>query len=234
MRKAIKRTALSLALGFGLIGGASAATTTLNGLHTTFSFDSGLVGLFGQPTVSGDSIFFTPTDFVADAILGAGAGAMDSKRATVNITVTAKNGYVLNGINLTERGDYQLMQLIPTGILGVNLSGQIRVFDTTNPAIDVTHSIQSTAPLTTIGDSTINWTANANTSFAAWQATAVNLTIENKLLAYTSSPLSEAFIEKKYVGASALVTAVPEPETYAMFLAGLGMLGAMVRRRIGR
>ncbi|MBA2659075.1 MAG: PEP-CTERM sorting domain-containing protein [Nitrosospira sp.] len=27
------------------------------------------------------------------------------------------------------------------------------------------------------------------------------------------------------------VSAIPEPETYAMLLAGLGMIGAMVRRR---
>jgi probable HAF family extracellular repeat protein len=34
-----------------------------------------------------------------------------------------------------------------------------------------------------------------------------------------------------YVDGSFSVAAVPEPETYAMFLAGLGMLGAVVRRR---
>jgi hypothetical protein len=30
-----------------------------------------------------------------------------------------------------------------------------------------------------------------------------------------------------------MVSAVPEPETYAMLLAGLGLIGAMVRRRSG-
>lgn len=34
-----------------------------------------------------------------------------------------------------------------------------------------------------------------------------------------------------YIGASYSVTAVPEPETYAMFLAGLGIMGAIARRR---
>ena len=33
---------------------------------------------------------------------------------------------------------------------------------------------------------------------------------------------------------SATVTAVPEPETYAMFLAGLGLVGAIARRRRAR
>jgi hypothetical protein len=30
------------------------------------------------------------------------------------------------------------------------------------------------------------------------------------------------------------VAAIPEPETYAMFLAGLGMMGAVARRRKGQ
>ena len=29
------------------------------------------------------------------------------------------------------------------------------------------------------------------------------------------------------------ITAVPEPETYVMFLAGLGLMGLMARRRVG-
>jgi hypothetical protein len=33
-----------------------------------------------------------------------------------------------------------------------------------------------------------------------------------------------------FANASELIKAVPEPENYAMFLAGIGMLGVMVRR----
>jgi hypothetical protein len=36
-----------------------------------------------------------------------------------------------------------------------------------------------------------------------------------------------------YNGQVSITAAVPEPETYAMFLAGLGMLGVMARRRAG-
>ena len=34
--------------------------------------------------------------------------------------------------------------------------------------------------------------------------------------------------------AGAMAAAVPEPETYAMLLAGLGLMGAVVRRRSNR
>lgn len=37
-----------------------------------------------------------------------------------------------------------------------------------------------------------------------------------------------------WIGASYTVTAVPEPETYAMFLAGLGIMGAIARRRTNK
>jgi hypothetical protein len=37
-----------------------------------------------------------------------------------------------------------------------------------------------------------------------------------------------------YIAAQYEVAAVPEPESYAMFLAGLGFIGAMVRRRSSR
>ncbi|MDP3217955.1 MAG: FxDxF family PEP-CTERM protein, partial [Deltaproteobacteria bacterium] len=40
-----------------------------------------------------------------------------------------------------------------------------------------------------------------------------------------------AFIEKKYAGLNVITTPVPEAETYAMMLAGLGLIGFAVRRR---
>jgi len=38
-------------------------------------------------------------------------------------------------------------------------------------------------------------------------------------------------VEKKFVGLSFVTTPVPEAETYAMMLAGLGLIGFVVRRR---
>lgn len=226
MHKAIKRTALALALGFGLVGGASAALQTIDGLHTTFTFDDSMLGLYGTPSVVGDTLFFTPTSFVASSSDGTGLGY---KNATINVEIGAKAGYVLSGIDLSEAGDYLLYQPVANGgALGVDLTGQIRVRDLNNLA-EVTSNIASSGPLTQVGLPTHNWSADADTSFA--NASAVNLTIENILLAYTTSAPSLAFIEKKFVGAEVQVMAVPEPDSYAMLLAGLGVLGMIVRRR---
>jgi hypothetical protein len=89
MRKQIGRTTLAIAFGFGLIGGAAAATTTIDRLHTTFSFDDGLVGLFGLSSASGDTIFFTPVTFSAQA-QAKGASDIAFTNSTFNVTVSAK------------------------------------------------------------------------------------------------------------------------------------------------
>jgi len=229
MHKAIKRTALSLALGFGLIGSAAATIQSIEGTHLTFTYDDALVGLFGTPSVSGDTLFFTPNSF---RTAGIGASSYSFVSDTFVFTVAAKSGYTLTGVDLTEQGDYRLHRPTGTGDLGVDLTGEIRVRDLGTLA-EKTANLQTTAPLTTLGSSTIDWTANADTSFQAWQSTGARVTIENVLDAWTDTTKpSSAFIEKKYVGASFQVTAVPEPETYAMFLAGLGMLGMVARRRL--
>lgn len=46
-----------------------------------------------------------------------------------------------------------------------------------------------------------------------------------------NGPGGQGFADESWKIASASVTAVPEPETYAMLLAGLGVMGAIARRR---
>lgn len=46
-----------------------------------------------------------------------------------------------------------------------------------------------------------------------------------------SNQLGEGFANESWKISAASVTAVPEPETYAMMLAGLGMMGFIARRR---
>jgi hypothetical protein len=48
---------------------------------------------------------------------------------------------------------------------------------------------------------------------------------------HLSLPTGVTFTSESGVFANSPIAAVPEPETYAMLLAGLGLMGAFVRRR---
>ncbi|MCA1925197.1 MAG: PEP-CTERM sorting domain-containing protein [Thiobacillus sp.] len=225
--KRVKILAISLfVLGQTLSGGASAAPVTLAGMNVDFSFDDALLGLFGTPGVAGNTLFFTPTSFDALSAGGAGSG-FDLTKQTINVRVTARDGFNFDSVKLAERGDYLLLGTGAT----VDVGGQLRVFDLAMPAHDRTAAILPAAPLTMTGFPTQNWSANAMVNVADWTgAKSLNVTLENILVA-SSVPGSLGFVEKKFAGLDIAVTPVPEPEVTAMLLAGLGLVGFMVSRR---
>lgn len=212
-------------LSQALTGAAYAATVTLTGNNVDFTFDDTLMGLFGQPQIAGDTLFFTPINFEAQSLNGSGLGFT---KDTINIQVTAHSGWNFDSVNLLERGDYLLLGNGST----VDVTGQIRVFDTAMPLTELTDSITPTSAMNMGGVPTKNWNADASVDVSAWNtATKLNVTVENLLLASTSSPNSLAFVEKKFAGLSLITTPVPEADTYKMMLAGLGLIGFMVARR---
>lgn len=217
-------------LGQALSGAAIAATVTLAGNTVDFSFDDALLSLFGPAAVSGDTLYFTPVDFKATSLNGAGFALTND---TVNIKVTAHADATFSSVSLIEKGDYLLLGSGSTADVG----GQMRVFDIAAPLTDTTASIASLSPLNLMGVSTHNWAAEASINLSAWESTrAINVTIENLLLASTGAVPSVAFVEKKFVGLNPVMlvaSPTPEAETYALMLAGLGLVGfAAARRRI--
>lgn len=226
-----KAALLSLALAvLPLASPAQAAIQTLVGPNVTYQYDDALVGLFGLPSLSGNSLIFTPTNFKAQSHNGAGIA---SATGTIHVKIFANAGFLFPSISVHEKGDYYLIG----SDAQVAVGGQIRAFSLSNPhAPHVTDPIVATAPLTVTTSlssfSTTNWEANATVNTpTSWSTDGVNLTIENILLAYTASPGSSAFIEKKFVGTAIVITPIPEADTYAMMLAGLGLIGWMTRRR---
>jgi hypothetical protein len=211
-----------------LSGNALAAWQTLVGTNVTYQYEDTLMGLYGQPFLSGDSLVFTPTNFKAESSNGQEVVQTGS---TINVRVYANSNYTFSAFNLTELGDYALIG----NDAQVAVGGQIRAFDLANAGSQLTDSITVTAPLTvttTLANyQTTNWQANAAIAVPTNWSNGVNLTIENILLASTSQAGSLAFVEKKFVGNSVVITPVPEAETYAMMLAGLGLIGFMVGRR---
>ena len=237
--KLIQATGLALVLGL-TAAPASAVSVTLVGDTVSFTFDDALLGLFGTPTVVGDSLFFLPTDFKATS---SDDGFMITSE-TMNIEVTANTGYEISGAAVVEGGDYFNINSDFAAGEGVAAGGQFIVRDLDNPLDSSVSSIVADAPLTDLttlaGFSTTSWSADAGVGIpAAWGGSdglvsGVNLTIENILAAASFEPSSISFIEKKFVSVAVVTTPVPEPETYAMLLASLGLVGFMARRRNSR
>ncbi len=221
----------TLATMFGMFAlSAQAAPVVLPGTNFDITYDDSLAGLFNTPALVGDTLFFTPVDFKAESLNGAG---FDTANSTINLKITPKNGLTVTTLDLIERGDYKLRG----DNSFVNVGGQTRVFDFNNPSMETTQAITTSSNLSIKDGLTHNWSSQSliNLSGPEWQEKTLNYTIENLLEAYTEPTdigPKLAFIEKKFAGStiSLVVTTVPEADTYAMLLAGLGLL-SLVRRK---
>jgi hypothetical protein len=221
--------------GLGTFGFATqAALVTINGANVSFTYDDTLLGLFGTPSVFGDGIFFTPTNFDAVSTNGDGQVIVNS---TVNVDVTVLNpdAYVFDSFSLNEIGDYRLIG----NDSSLDVGGQLRARDWTfNPFTEVNDFIveAATPSLTRNSGNFHNWMAGAVVAIggADWvDVTTIRVTIENVLTA-TSLTLGEsAFIEKKFVGVSVglIDNPIPVPATAWLFGSGLLALVGISRRK---
>lgn len=207
---------------------ANAATVTLDGEHFTISYDTAVLGLFGTPQLVDSTLIFAPggssSGFTAESY-----GGINVTNSTFSFFITADPGYTLSGFNLYEGGDYMLIG----DNSRVSVGGQLRVKPVGGSL--VTAAITPGMPLTTHTSfdqfATTNWDATASISPTTSLTSAV-VSIENLLGA--RARLAEdgyAFIEKKNVELGFVLMPIPEPESYAMLLAGLGMMGFLTRRR---
>lgn len=228
MKHVYKLGAGVLLLGQAFSGAALAASVTLSGNTVDYTFDDAMLDLFGPASLSGDTLYFTPVSFQAESLNGDGFALTKS---TMNIEVSAHDGWSFSNMALSEQGDYLLLGASSTA----DVSGQIRVRDVASPLADMTASIHSSAPLDQTGLPTTNWTAGAAVDLSAWNdSRTVNVTVQNLLMASTAGGSSLAFVDKKFVGLTptmAEVSPVPEANAYAMMLAGLGLIGWKVGRR---
>lgn len=112
--------------------------------------------------------------------------------------------------------------LISSGIFGLSSNSTLRIVGSANNLSGKTATISGLAPYNFLavhvggGELLFNWVPLNNSSFT------INSSRDNlsNFRAYASNGMG-----------SANVTPVPEPETYAMLLAGLCVVGATVRRK---
>lgn len=215
---------------------AQASMVTLVGQDFDISYDTAaLDALFGTPTLSGNTVHFAPSLFSAQSLSG---DEVVTRTATTNLILRLHAGRQWSNISLVEQGNYSL-----SGAQSfVEVGGQLRVFDLNNFPIEVTSRLQASSPLTMADGASHAWQASANVvasaNAALARATELNLTVQNSLEAYTDS--AEGMAVKALIAKSSgadgvtlqitTISAVPEPESWALGVVGLGGLFAMALR----
>jgi len=157
------------------------------------------------------------------------AGNVTSKSLASTITT---QGSFTETFEWTTANVYNssLANLYVTGLTSNFSALTLTVFDADNTLVTTPHSVNVGALQTgttnlkaTFLDSAVPWNLAANTTYKV--VVSGTSTVLNSNIALTGV---------YFKGATAgPVTPVPEPETYAMLLAGLGLVGTMVRRRKG-
>jgi hypothetical protein len=215
---------------------SNAALVTLPGLGFDVVYDDAILTL-GQtaPLIQGSTIVFTPTQLKAESLNGRGLVSVSSAYAFV---ISPHDGLFVQGISITERGDYLLRNasswVAVAGLASATALGS-------QPLDTVTAALQTNAaqPLNIADAQFHDWTANAVLDMSGHPAFAreadvqfsLNTTLEASTSASASGP-RRAFVEKKFSGESitlsvATTPAVPEPEQWALALAGLSALGVL-------
>lgn len=190
--------------------------------------------LYGTPTITGDTLSFSPVEFEAQS---SGAVPPQLVDGTLSFVLDAKGSNSIDAFQISEAGAYDL--------LGVGTSAtqvSVAVVMSIN-VLEVNGVAASYAPFAV---SQLLFTDNraAGVDFATpWSATGtfdianlalinrgitgditkVAITINNKLLAQSEAG-STSFIDKKAINGFTL-TVVPEPASLALLAAGAALVG---------
>lgn len=213
----------SILMSLGLLaaaGLAQAAPITLHGNGFSVSYDTAQTGLFGTGALSGslDTFFFQPTTFTA---LSNGPEVKTSSALEFTLTVDA--GYRLNGIVLTERGNYTLST---GGLVGVSAAMQL----TGDDPLGAFLMLEPAAPLSQTGG-TVTWQMSGLLAAPVGTSQVFTIRLDDTLIADPTTGIG--FIRKNYAGFGILAepVSVPEPSALALLLAGGGAALWVGRRR---
>lgn len=246
---------ISAFAALGLVSALLSASTAqavlygdFNGSTVDFLAVQDQNGLFGAPTVSGDSLDFSPNTFEA---ICPGAPSCPPDPAlvddTLTITIQANSGSYIDDVLLTEAGDTVLSSFLNAfaatqvsatvfvdifeidGVSVNNINGNAQMVFTNGGQYTTTNGYLGTNVWT--GTLLIDLDAIIAANQATGRATRVQLNLNNTLIAFAASGAS-ARIEKKDIDGLA-ITIVPEPGTALLMGLGLAGLASVRRTRVG-
>ncbi|MCQ8105769.1 PEP-CTERM sorting domain-containing protein [Methylomonas sp. SURF-2] len=221
---------LCAAAGLALFSMAGNAAV-LNGSTVDYHFDDSLLNsLFGSVSISGDVLSFSPVGFEALANLVNNPPIITTTDTTPLISVTAKSGYVLNGLSLAEQGNYYRIESAPaSSFVGVSgefvVNGAATQFSANQP---LTNAFGFAELANGVPFITSAWNVDVALALNALESATVK--VQNILVAGVAGLGNSAFIAKNLLSIGAFTTqlsgppaAVPVPG--AVWLFGTALLG---------
>ena len=177
-------------------------------------------GLFGDPTVIGNNILFTPANFQATA--SNGSATTTSDRLQFNVTST--NGDDIDAIRFQEFGDYSIL-----GGGSVSAVAGLFLFDGQGNVYTDGLGFTPTFPVSTATSAGGLYSGSSVIDLPA--GVKMVQVVFNNILQAAANPGGTASIQKKLVrGGVDIQIIVPEPSSLAVLFGGTGLL-ALRRRR---
>ncbi|HMN39562.1 MAG TPA: hypothetical protein PKE29_01870 [Phycisphaerales bacterium] len=212
---------------------------------TENSTSPGHVGqvLFGAPTVSDDSLKFSPLNFASQSTAAPGGFATDTVDGLLQFNICANQGSFIGQFNFNERGDYTLNGL-PTAFANatVGCAVNILVSEVNGVAISpvgfngsLAFSNGGNYVFPVNAGTAVTWTGTGSFNVDAFlaslsipgHATKVEISIDNVLTTLASDGSTARIVKKQAEGVT--IDVIPAPG--AGTLLGLGGLLAARRRR---
>lgn len=253
MQRIISLLALVAAASFGLTRDALAASYgSFNDPTGTVSYlnVSDLNGLFGAPSVSLDSLDFTPTTFEARC-----TQCTATTSDTLSLQIGAVSGKKIDQLEITEGLDYALQSFDPSGLASVSVVASLTIgvveldglpVSGISRNVNVVFSPSGTLGVVGFGisppDSIITGTSGLidvdaiiTAAGRIGDATRISVQFGNILTATHDGSGGLALIRKRDADFVSLtvdaIAITPEPSTAVLILGGLGVLAGRRRAR---
>ena len=223
MKKIIYAVAATCLLGMSAVAQADTVTFSASrALDTTDFVDFLTLGKFDTNLGTLNSIRF---DLTGTVVTDGGVESLDAASSLANLSLNAS-------LSLSRPNNANIL----TGSVGFSQNRTLAEFDG-----DIDFAGTSGYTLDTrvnqISNSFVSTNVNDFVLFSALNGGNINLGVSATALSEATGPGNVISYFVTQAGAQARVTydytptAVPEPETYAMLLAGLGVVGFIARRR---
>ncbi|MEQ1620433.1 MAG: hypothetical protein ABL919_03430 [Methylococcales bacterium] len=216
---------------------SNAALVTTNGTDFSFTYDDLLIGRFGTPNITGNSLFFVPTNH---SLVQENLSGSKLLKSNFTVTINSLQGSKIDFVALNENGKY----LLEGEKAGISLKGALTAIDAFDPFSGYESEIAPVAPFeqTEFDGPLGQW--EASTLLDLPDTTSVIVSIENILRAkiFSGNVGDElALIETKFLGifvgdlpinTNVEVSRVPLPQAVWLFGAGMfGLLSISKRKR---